>query len=113
MKRKPKEPKFSFWLKELSTGNLQKKVLMTQEEANEHNKNCEVKGYDFRWVQPVFPDLKGRHVASLRSICETLGPNGKKPHCTCGKVYNDPIHFKTKELDVMSPEARMVAYGNV
>lgn len=83
---------------------------MTDDEASDINAHCAKKGYHFRWVIPVFPDLKGRHVASLRSICETFG--GKDPYCTCGKVYNDPIHFTRKEIDKLSIEAKMVAYGD-
>jgi len=38
----------------------------------------------------------GKHIAQLRSICETF--NGGVAHCTCGKPVNDPIHFSSKEL---------------
>lgn len=43
-----------------------------------------------------------RHLAMLRSICETLpGVNGvcKPAYCTCGKPCADPIHFTTKEYN--------------
>jgi hypothetical protein len=43
-------------------------------------------------------EIKQRHVALLRSICEMLGPKGKS-YCCCGELTSDPIHYKKEELE--------------
>jgi len=37
-----------------------------------------------------------KHIAMLRSICETF--NGGTAYCTCGKPCKDKIHYTTTEL---------------
>lgn len=65
--------------------------------------------YGFEWVlMPDIPEWYGmRHICMLRSICETFEPNAKEPHCTCGKVYDDPVHFTSDELDNMTKEEKL------
>lgn len=107
--------KKTFWLFDTEKKEFQNKANMTQQEADELNKSLkepsEYTGWinPCRWVVPEFPDLNGRHVASLRSMCETFGTNGQFM-CVCGAKVSDKIHFRTKEIDKLSPEARVVAF---
>lgn len=63
----------------------------------------------FTWeLLPEKPIWFGRrHVCHWRSICETMGINPKEPHCICGKQYDDPVHFKTSEINAMSQEEKL------
>lgn len=47
-----------------------------------------------------------RHIARLRSICETLGEDfDTSAHCTCGKLCVDTtIHLTTEEVERMCIE---------
>lgn len=45
--------------------------------------------------------IMDKHLASLRSICETFDKNGemtKPAYCVCGKPIEDPIHYKKEEI---------------
>jgi hypothetical protein len=49
-----------------------------------------------------------RHLAMLRSICETL--NGGRAHCACGKPVSDDIHFKSKEYNALSKDKKLTEW---
>lgn len=49
-----------------------------------------------------------RHVAILRSICETFG--GKPAYCVCGLKASDPIHFSRKEYNDLSKRKRLTEW---
>lgn len=49
-----------------------------------------------------------RHLAMLRSICETLG--GKPGHCICGKRIDDKEHFSTGEYDHLSRSMKLTTW---
>lgn len=106
-----------FFLFNSETQRFEKRHQLTATDAAKANKRFKKWGLPTRWMQPVFPDLGGRHVAQWRSICETFPspqhPKGKEPHCTCGKQYDDAVHFRTDELERLSPEAQMVAFGDL
>ena len=40
-----------------------------------------------------------RHLASLRSICETFG--GKPAYCVCGQKASNAVHFSSKEYNTL------------
>ena len=49
-----------------------------------------------------------RHLAILRSICETLG--GKPAYCQCGKQVSDKIHFSSAELNTLEAEKKLIQW---
>jgi len=106
-----------FFLFNSETQCFEKRHQLTAADAATSNARFKQWGLPTQWVQPVFPDLDGRHVARWRSICETFPspqhPKGKEPHCTCGKQCDDEVHFRTAELERLSPEARLVAHGDL
>jgi len=50
-----------------------------------------------------------KHLASLRSICETLG--GKPAYCVCGKQVEDgAVHFTTRQYNRLAKLKRLVEW---
>ena len=50
-----------------------------------------------------------RHLASLRSICETFGD--KPAYCVCGQLaYNTLYHFSGTEYETLSKEKQLVEW---
>ena len=103
-----------YYLFDKNTNRYQKSALLSDEEVLEFNDF--LKHLDQQWVIPKFKDLRGRHVASLRSICETLPssshPRGQPGRCTCGLLIKNKIHYTNGEFERLSPESRFALGEN-
>jgi hypothetical protein len=52
-----------------------------------------------------------RHLAILRSICETFG--GKPAYCCCGLKADAPVHFTDQEYKQLAKENRLIDKNNM
>lgn len=111
-KLKLKQPLTSkWWLFNEKTQQVEKEAELTLIFVRDSNAYFKLNNLPTQWVKLEFPDLHGRHVASLRSICETLGKNwGETAHCICGRLVLDPIHFKNAEFEGLTPEGKLAAF---
>ncbi len=49
-----------------------------------------------------------RHLAILRSLCETL--DGGPGYCQCGRSTNSDMHFTSEEYDQLQADGQLVQW---